>query len=51
MLTFGINLDKDKYRNDIYPETHYYCNNNYEAYVYSAGAIVFIIVLANIMIF
>ena len=38
MLTFGINLDKDKYRNDIYPETHYYCNNNYEAYVYSAGA-------------
>ncbi len=38
MLTFGINLDEDKYRNDIYPDMHYYCNNNYEAYAYSSGA-------------
>ena len=24
--------------NDIYEEMHYYCDNNYEAYAYSAGA-------------
>ena len=38
MLTFGVNLDEDKYRNDIYHDMHYYCDNNYEAYAYSAGA-------------
>ena len=38
ILTFGINLDEDKYMNDIYSEMHYYCDNNYEVYAYSSGA-------------
>ncbi len=35
-LTFGTSLDEK--RNDIYDSMHYYCDNNYEVYSYSAGA-------------
>lgn len=37
LLTFMI-LDNGKERNDIYEDTHYYCENHFEAYSYSAGA-------------
>lgn len=37
-IFFGINLDEEKYMNDIYEYSHYYCDNNYETYTYSAGA-------------
>lgn len=30
--------DGGKLMNDVYEETHYYCDNNYEAYAYSSGA-------------
>lgn len=33
-----VKLSDDGY-NDIYHDTYYYCKNNYEAYVYSAGAL------------
>ena len=39
LLTFGTDLDEEQGMNDIYEDTHYYCENNYEVYSYSAGAI------------
>ena len=39
LLTFGTDLDEEQGMNDIYEDTHYYCDNNYEVYSYSAGAI------------
>lgn len=38
LLNFGTGLSEDKERNDIYEDTHYYCDHNYEIYSYSAGA-------------
>lgn len=38
LLSFGTNLNDEKGRNDIYPDKHYYCTNDYEVYAYSAGA-------------
>ena len=38
LLTFGTTLDSEKEIKDIYSDTHYYCDNNYEIYSYSAGA-------------
>lgn len=39
ILAFGvIGEDKEIERNDIYDDMHYYCENNYEVYSYSAGA-------------
>lgn len=37
LLTFII-LNNEKERRDIYENTHYYCENHYEIYSYSAGA-------------
>lgn len=37
LLAFGIGLDEES-MNDIYDDMHYYCDNNYEVYSYSAGA-------------
>lgn len=39
LLTFGTDLDEEQGMNDIYGDAHYYCDNNYEVYSYSAGAI------------
>jgi hypothetical protein len=38
LMAFGTGLDEEKGMNDIYDDMHYYCNNNYEVYSYSAGA-------------
>lgn len=38
LLVFGTNVNEEKERNDIYDSAHYYCENNYEVYSYSAGA-------------
>lgn len=38
LLAFGTGLDEERGMNDIYDDTHYYCDNNYEVYSYSAGA-------------
>lgn len=38
LLAFGTGLDKERSMNDIYDDMHYYCDNNYEIYSYSAGA-------------
>lgn len=38
LLAFGTGLDEESGMNDIYDDMHYYCNNNYEVYSYSAGA-------------
>lgn len=38
LLAFGTDINEESGRNDIYEDTHYYCNNNYEVYSYSAGA-------------
>lgn len=38
LLSFGTNLEDDPRSSDIYEDTHYYCDNNYEIYSYSAGA-------------
>ncbi len=37
-FTFGNSINSDIITNDIYEKTHYYCNNHYEAYAYSKGA-------------
>lgn len=37
LLTISIILN-DVYGNTIYEDTHYFCENNYEIYSYSAGA-------------
>ena len=38
LLTFGTGFDEEPDKIDIYDDTHYYCDNNYEIYSYSAGA-------------
>ena len=37
LISFGT-LNEERERNDIYENTHYYCENHQEAYSYSAGA-------------
>lgn len=38
LLVYGTSLGEEVGRNDIYDDMHYYCENNYEVYSYSAGA-------------
>lgn len=38
LLRFGTSISKETGRNYIYEDTHYFCENNYEIYSYSAGA-------------
>ncbi len=38
LLAFGASLSEESGRNDIYDDMHYYCENNYEVYSFSAGA-------------
>lgn len=38
LLTYGTGISEESGRNDIYDDMHYFCENNYEAYSYSAGA-------------
>lgn len=38
LLAFGTGLDEESGMNDIYDHMHYYCDNNYEVYSFSAGA-------------
>ncbi len=38
LLSFDIGISEEKGRNDIYDDMHYYCENNYEIYSYSQGA-------------
>ena len=37
-LIYGTGLNEEIGLSDIYEDTHYYCDNNYEAYEFSAGA-------------
>lgn len=38
LLTYGTSIGEESGRNDIYDDMHYLCENNYEVYSYSAGA-------------
>ncbi len=38
LLCFGTSMSEESGRSDIYEDMHYYCENNYEVYSYSAGA-------------
>ena len=38
LLRYGAGIGEESGRNDIYDDMHYYCENNYEVYSYSAGA-------------
>ncbi len=38
LLRFGTSLSEASERNNIYDDMHYYCDNNYEVYSYSSGA-------------
>jgi len=38
LLAFSTRLIEGNERNDIYNDTHYYCENNYEVYAFSQGA-------------
>ncbi len=38
LFTFGPSISEESGRNDIYNDMHYYCEDNYEVYSYSAGA-------------
>ncbi len=38
LLAFGNDLNAEQGMNDIYEDTHYYCEKKYEIYSYSAGA-------------
>lgn len=38
LLAFGTGISEESDRNDIYDDMHYFCDNNYEVYSYSAGA-------------
>lgn len=38
LLSFGTSISEEKGRNDIYSHTHYSCENNYEVYSFSQGA-------------
>ena len=37
LLSFGTSLNEERGMNDIYENTHYYCDNNYEVYSFSGG--------------
>ena len=39
IATFGFGLSEEKNMNDIYSDMHYYCDDNYEVYAYSSGAL------------
>ena len=39
IIAFGDDLNEEKSRSLIYPDMHYYCDNNYEVYSYSGGAL------------
>ncbi len=39
IMCFGISMSEESDRNDIYDDMHYYCDNNYEVYSFSQGAI------------
>ena len=38
LLAYGTGISEESGRNDIYDDMHYFCENNYEVYSYSAGA-------------
>lgn len=38
LLAFGTGISEESDRNYIYDDMHYFCDNNYEVYSYSAGA-------------
>ena len=38
LMVFGIGLDEESGIDDIYDDMHYYCDDHYEVYSYSAGA-------------
>lgn len=38
VFRFGNELNEEIGLSDIYEDTHYYCDNNYEVYAFSAGA-------------
>lgn len=38
LLCFGTSTNEESDRNDIYEDMHYYCENNYEVYSFSQGA-------------
>ena len=38
LLCFGTSMSEETGRNDIYKDMHYYCENNYEVYSFSQGA-------------
>lgn len=38
LFFYGDGLDSNYGMNDVYSDMHYYCDNNYEVYAYSAGA-------------
>lgn len=38
LLIFGTDISEETGRNYIYNDMHYFCENNYEVYSYSAGA-------------
>ena len=37
-LAYGTGISEESGRNDIYDDMHYFCENNYEVYSYSASA-------------
>ena len=37
LLSYGTGISEESGRNDIYDDMHYFCENNYEVYFYSAG--------------
>lgn len=38
LMCFGTSISEESGRSDIYEDMHYYCENNYEVYSYSKGA-------------
>lgn len=38
LLAFGTSISEEQGRNDIYENMHYFCENDFEVYAYSAGA-------------
>ena len=38
LLAYCTDISEESGRNDIYDDMHYFCENNYEVYSYSAGA-------------
>lgn len=39
LFAYGTGISEEKGRNDIHDDMHYFCENNYEVYCYSGGAI------------